>query len=36
MIDDEKLALEELSYLLKDYPEIEVLGPLKTVCKPSI
>ena len=26
VIDDEKLALEELSYLLKDYPEIEVIG----------
>ena len=26
VIDDEKLALEELTYLLKDYPEIEVVG----------
>jgi len=26
VIDDEKLALEELSYLLKDYPEIDVVG----------
>ena len=26
VIDDEKLALEELSYLLKDYPEIELIG----------
>ena len=26
VIDDEKLALEELSFLLKDYPEIEVVG----------
>jgi two-component system, LytTR family, response regulator LytT len=26
VIDDEKLALEELAYLLKDYPEIEVVG----------
>jgi two-component system response regulator LytT len=26
VIDDEKLALEELSYLLKDYPEIEIIG----------
>lgn len=26
VVDDEKLALEELSYLLKDYPEIEVVG----------
>jgi two-component system, LytTR family, response regulator LytT len=26
VIDDEKLALEELLYLLKDYPEVEVIG----------
>ena len=26
VIDDEKLALEELLYLLNDYPEIEVVG----------
>ena len=26
VIDDEKLALEELTYLLKDYPDIEVIG----------
>jgi two-component system LytT family response regulator/two-component system response regulator LytT len=26
VIDDEKLALEELLYLLKDYPEVEVVG----------
>ena len=26
VVDDEKLALEELSYLLKDYPEIELVG----------
>jgi two-component system response regulator LytT len=26
VVDDEKLALEELSYLLRDYPEIEVVG----------
>ena len=26
VIDDEKLALEELLYLLKDYPDVEVVG----------
>ena len=26
VVDDEKLALEELSFLLNDYPEIEVVG----------
>ena len=26
VVDDEKLALEELRFLLNDYPEIEVVG----------
>jgi two-component system, LytTR family, response regulator len=26
VVDDEKLALEELRFLLKDYPEVEVVG----------
>jgi DNA-binding NarL/FixJ family response regulator len=26
VIDDEKLALEELLYLLKDHPDIEIVG----------
>jgi len=30
LVDDEKLAIEELKYLLKEYPELEVVGEALT------
>ena len=36
VVDDEKLSLEELSFLLRDFPEVEVVGSGTTASRRSM